>query len=339
MKISVRAPNRIDLAGGTIDIYPLYIFEEGAATVNIAIQIFSQVELETRSDSRIEIVSKDMKKEVVFEHLSDSRPEGELDLLIRAVNHYKPQAGITLISENQAPQGSGIGASSALLMAASAALNELTESHLSFPEMINIGANLEAQTIKIPTGKQDYYAAFYGGINAVWFDVSGARLEPISYLEKEIQELESRVVLSYTGIPHFSGENNWTIMKRYIDGEPKTISALKEIKKTALKMREAVINKKWNRIGELLKEEWENRKQLTPGVTTEKIDQVILQAEKAGAAASKLCGAGGGGCMITWVEPDKKKNVELALSAHGLKLLQFKVSLKGIQKEISLPTF
>ncbi len=339
MKISVQTPNRIDLAGGTIDIYPLYVFEEGAVTVNAAIQILSKIEIETRSDSKIEISSLDLKKEVLFEHLSDCKPEGELDLLVRAVQQYKPQTGISLKSENQAPQGSGIGASSALLMAASSGLNELTEKHLSYQQIIDMGANLEAQTIKIPTGKQDYYAAVYGGINAVWFDERGIRLEQMNYSETEIQELESRVILSYTGIPHFSGENNWTIMKRYIDGEEKTVRALREIKKTAFKMRDAVFHKQWDQIGFLLKEEWENRKKLTSGVTTEKIDEIILQAEKAGAVSSKLCGAGGGGCMITWVEPEKREQVESALRAQGIKLLPFKIALKGLKTKLSIPTF
>jgi D-glycero-alpha-D-manno-heptose-7-phosphate kinase len=331
MHISAQTPNRVDLAGGTLDIYPLYLFEEGSITVNIAIQIYSQAEIETRNDSKIEIFSEDLNQKVFFPSFEACLPKGELDLLIRAIRAYPPKTGIVLRTKNQAPQGSGLGASSALLMATSAALNALQEKKLDIQEIVDIGANLEAQTIRIPTGKQDYLAAMHGGINVFWFDEKGIRREPILYSEKELQELESHLVLSYTGLPHFSGENNWTIMRRYIDGELSTVKALGQIKATAFKMREAVLKRHWEKIGEALHEEWENRKALAQGVTTDVVEHLMAKAQHAGAKASKLCGAGGGGCMITWVEPNQKKKVEQVLEEEGAKILPFHVALKGIQ--------
>lgn len=331
MAFIAQAPNRIDLAGGTLDIYPLYLFEGGSVTVNVAIQIFSRAMVEPRQDSEIHFHSKDLKKQVSFKSMDVCVPQNELDLLIRAVVHHPPRTGIHLTTENQAPQGSGLGASSALLMAVSAALNEMNQRRYSIQEIIDIGANLEAQTIRIPTGKQDYLAAMHGGLNVFWFEEKGIRREAVPYSGKEIAELESRIILSYTGIPHFSGENNWTIMRRYIDGESSTVNALKRIKSTACRMREAVMKRDWNEIGEALKEEWENRKALAPGVTTPEVEHLMAKAREAGAKAGKLCGAGGGGCMITWVNPDRREKVAAVLKSEGAELLPFKVSLKGLE--------
>jgi len=331
MGIVVRTPNRVDLAGGTLDIYPLYLFEGGSVTVNIAIQLWSTTTIEKQRDLKIHLKSDDLKKEILFESFEACHVNNELDLLCRAVLYYAPKQGFKMTTKNEAPHGSGLGASSALLMAVSAGLNELGKSGLSIAEIIDVGSSLEAQTIRIPTGKQDYLAAMHGGINAFRFSEAGITRHKIDYSRKEIEALESRMILSYTGIPHFSGENNWTIMRRYIDGESSTVSALRNIKGTALKMRDAVIKRDWDAIAELLKEEWENRKALAVGVTTPVVEHLMAKAKEAGAKASKLCGAGGGGCMITWVDPDKKERVSKVLAKEGASLLPFKVSEEGLQ--------
>ncbi len=331
MGVIARTPNRVDFAGGTLDIYPLYLFEDGSVTVNVAIQVYSTAEVEKRNDSEIHFHSHDLKKELSFRSIEECRPQNELDLLIRAVRHYRPSKGMKLSTKNEAPQGSGLGASSALLMAVSAAMAEFNGNKLSIQQIIDIGANLEAQTIRIPTGKQDYLAAMHGGLNAFVFDESGIKREPILYQDQEIESLESRIILSYTGIPHFSGENNWTIMRRYIDGESSTVNALRRIKSTALKMREAVLARNWDEIGDALKEEWENRKALAEGVTTPVVEHLMAKAKEGGAKTSKLCGAGGGGCMMTWVEPDKKKKVADVLKQEGAEILPFKVSKSGLE--------
>lgn len=334
----VRTPNRVDLAGGTLDIYPLYLFEGGSVTVNIAIQLWSAASIQTHSASSVHIKSEDLQKELAFESLESLHVNNELDLLCRAVRHFSPKQGLKLTTKNEAPQGSGLGASSALLMAVAAGLNELGKNRLTIPEIIDVGASLEAQTIRIPTGKQDYLAAMHGGVNAFWFSEAGIKRDPIKYSAKDIADLESRMILSYTGIPHFSGENNWTIMRRYIDGESSTVNALRNIKQTALKMREAVMARNWDAIAELLKEEWENRKALAMGVTTPVVEHLMAKAKEAGAKASKLCGAGGGGCMITFVDPDKKAQVAKVLEKEGALLLPFKVSIEGLQIQKEQPS-
>src|SRR5205823_496169 len=130
---------------------------------------------------------------------------GPLDLCARILRFYRPTTGVDVELESRAPRGSGLGASSSLLIALSGALNALTGARYSPEEIITFGADLEAQNIRIPTGKQDYYAAMHGGVNAIWFNVGGNRIEPLLVDDAAVRTLEERLVLSFTGISHFSG--------------------------------------------------------------------------------------------------------------------------------------
>ena len=325
--IEAFAPVRIDLAGGTLDIYPLYIFEHGGITINLAINLLSYVKV-IPSGKTLKFYSEDMDIKVETDN-PDSLLEGDFDLLARTVKFYKPSRGLEIITRNPIPKGSGLGASSSLLMALSGALNKLTEKGYDRKEIIHIGANIEAQSIKIPTGKQDYYAAIYGGLNAIWFNMDGVEIEPLLKDEKDLKEFEKRLILTYTGESRFSGTNNWEVMKRYIDGH--AVQNMRNIKKTAEKMRISIINKDFNGIASLLAEEWENRKSLACGVTTDRIDFLMNLARSAGALASKICGAGGGGCMVTITEPENKKTIISALENRGAKVMDFSINKEGLR--------
>jgi len=255
--------------------------------------------------------------------------DGNFDLLARAVKFYCTETFMEIITHNPIPKGSGLGASSSLLMALSGALNRLSKKGYDRTQIIDLGANIEAKSIKIPVGKQDYYAAIYGGINAIWFKYDGVEVERLLSEEKDIKELESRLILTYTGESRFSGTNNWEMMKRYIDG--KAVNQMRNIKKTSEKMRISLINKDFSSLSSILAEEWENRKNLAEGVTTHRIEKLIKAAENKGAMASKICGAGGGGCMVTIVEPKNKQSVISAIEEEGAKVMDFSIDIEGIR--------
>lgn len=329
MKITATAPMRVDLAGGTLDIYPLYVFEGGAYTINAAIGIRSRVVLETHNGHKIIIYSRDLDMEFSALNMDKLRPVGPLDLVARTVKYYRPAAGLTITTENNIPKGSGLGASSTLLMALSHALIHLSGQRPDKEKVIDIGANIEAQSIKVPTGKQDYYPASYGGINAIWFGIDGVRRSSINAPSGFIQELEERTVLSFVGAPRFSGATNWNIMKAYIDNQSQTVVNIRRIKQTALKMKEVLAQGRFHALARLLREEWQNRKNLAPGVTNPQIDGVMAAIEKEGALASKLCGAGGGGCMVTLTRKGAKARVERYLQKAGVLVLPFKIERRG----------
>jgi len=331
MIIEATAPTRIDLAGAAFDIYPLYIFEDGGVTVNIAIDLINTVKLEARNDREIHLHSLDLN---IKEHAADADSldlEDKLGFIARIVKFYRPKIGLNITTHNTIPKGSGLGTSSSLLIALSGALNELNDTKIPPQLLIDYGACIEAQSITVPTGKQDYFAALYGGISAVWSQIKGCWREEIPLDDELKNELETRFILTFTGKPHFSGATNWDLVKGYIDNVGNIRESLQRGEKTGLKMRECFMNRDLQRLPELLNEEWENRKGQAEGVTTPKIDEMIEAAKKNGALTSKLCGAGGGGCMITYTEPDNRKKVINALQAHGAKLMEFKIARQGLK--------
>lgn len=324
------APARIDLAGGTLDIYPLYLFEEFGVTVNAAINYGSEVSITLRDDTRVVLRSLDTHTEQWADRLEDLDIHGPLPLLARVARWYMKDydRGVTITTRNKAPKGSGLGASSCLLITLSGALNELTGRNLSPMDLVQVGVQLEAQTIGIPCGKQDYMAAVFGGVNALWFEPGQDRVEPLG--NGAIEELNQRVVMSYTGESRFSGVSNWVMTKTYIDNDFGAREKLRAIKGTALAIREAIQEDDWVAFAECVAEEWENRRSLAAGVTTPKIDKIIAAAEHAGAHASKICGAGGGGCMITVIDPGDREKVENAIESAGGTVLPMEIQPKGL---------
>jgi len=330
MTITASAPTRIDLAGGTLDIYPIYLWTDGGVTVNMAIEPMTRVRLSTRPDREIHIYS-DSGGELHARDLDDLPLGQNLDLICRVLKYYRPASGIDLHTECCIPHGSGLGVSSSLLINLSGVLNHLNGSNLSPQEFIDYGANLEAQSIGIPTGKQDYFPPLHGLINAIWFSVAGIEVEPLVVEEATLRELETRVVLSFTGESHFSATSNWNMLKAYVENLGPNRENMLAIKRTAVAMREALLDADWDTFAALVHQEWQNRKHLAQGVTTPQIEKLIAAAARQGALASKICGAGGGGCMITVVPPARRDQVIKALEQNGAQHMPFSIARRGLQ--------
>jgi D-glycero-alpha-D-manno-heptose-7-phosphate kinase len=336
--IETSAPTRIDLAGGTIDIWPLYLFHPGAQTVNAAISIRATARIDTRSDQRIVIRSEDTDRTVEVEDWNELRQRGELRLLSLLTHWFLrgPEApahgrkeGLTLTTRSQSPAGAGIAGSSALNVAVCAALARWTRHHYEPEALLQIAMNVEAQAIDVPTGVQDYRPAMYGGIAAVELGVDGVRRVA---LDVDPRELERRIVLCYTGEPRNSGTNNWEITKRHIDGDRYIFDCFERIRDTATRLRTALARGDWDEVGKAIAEEWDNRKRLAPGVSTAAIDDLIARATAAGATAAKVCGAGGGGCLFCYGPPDKREAIRDALTTGGARVLDFRIERDGLTR-------
>jgi D-glycero-alpha-D-manno-heptose-7-phosphate kinase len=330
MRISATVPTRVDLAGSTLDVYPLYLFEGGGLTINAAIDVHASVTIVTRDDARLVLRSRDLDYREEIPSLAQMECGGRLDLVKRALNYYRPEMGLEITLHSGAPAGSGLGASSALLMALSNCLNHLTSRELSFAQIIDLGANIEAQVIGIPTGKQDYFPPLFGGVCAMWFDVDGWRFESLSTDRDLIDMLNERLIVSYTGIPHFSSVTNWAMLKRYIEKEGDTVSRMRDIKAIAMAMRETLVRLDMAEFAHLVDAEWRLRKGLAEGVSTPQIDAIMAAAADAGALASKICGAGGGGCMITVAHPPNAPGVRRALSSAGARVMDTRIVATGL---------
>lgn len=331
MYVEAVAPSRIDLAGGTLDIYPLYLFEVGGVTVNVGIDVGSRVRLTPRSDQEVHIRSVDTGAEQSAKTVQELTLGGPLDLVCRLLQFYAPATGVDVETENRAPKGSGLGASSSLLIALSGALNELNETGFDGETLIRFGADVEAQNIRIPTGKQDYYAAYYGGVNAIHWGIRENRVQPLLVSEETLGTLERRLILSFTGISHFSGATNWDMLRNYIENTGSTRENMAAINRTAHDMAAVLQNADFDGFAQVLDREWQNRRGMAEGVSTPEIDAMISAAAVSGAISSKICGAGGGGCMITFVEDGRQEAVKAALAAQGARVIPFRISREGLQ--------
>lgn len=325
--IDSSAPTRIDLAGGTLDIWPLYLFHHDAQTLNAAISLRAHCTLRTRPGRGLAIRSEDTGRVVEARHWSDLRETTELTLLGRIL-HYFEADGLEVLTRSESPVGAGIAGSSALNIAVCGALARWRRASLSDAELLQIAMNVEAQAIDVPTGVQDYRPALYGGVSAVELRVDGIRRVAI---DLEPSELHDRIVLAYTGASRNSGINNWDVTKRHIDGDREVFDHFERIRDVARDMRAALAARDWPRVGQLLAQEWDNRKRLAPGVTTPEIDALIASARDAGASAGKVCGAGGGGCLICFGDPERAAAVREALAARGARVIDFHIETEGLR--------
>ena len=325
--IASSAPTRIDLAGGTIDIWPLYLFHDGASTLNAAISLRAHAQVDARTDGRIEIRSLDTGRRLSAANWSELTGSGDLPLLSLLARHYQLE-NATLTTRGESPAGAGIAGSSALTIAVLGALARWTGGSPDPEHLLQVAMNVECQTIRVPTGVQDYRPALYGGVAAIELRVDSVRRVA---LDVDPRELERRIVLAYTGAPRSSGTNNWEITKRHIDGDRHIFDCFERIRDTASAMRTALQRGDWDEIGRQIAKEWENRKRLAPGVTTPTIDDLIARATASGATAAKVCGAGGGGCLFCYGPPQTHSAIAAALAEGGARLLDYRIETKGLR--------
>jgi D-glycero-alpha-D-manno-heptose-7-phosphate kinase len=318
------------MAGGTIDIWPLYLFHNAPVTVNFAVDRYASCTLETRADARIVLRSRDLKAREEFASLEAlcAAQRYKLPLAAYVVRYFAPATGLDLATDSEAPAGAGIAGSSALMIALAAAFNKLTGAGYGLEKLREIAQNIEAQIIRVPTGCQDYYPALYGGVNAIELTEAGVVRKPVTV---DAEDLNERVVLAYTGEPRNSGINNWEVMKAHIDGDRAVHRNFDRIAQIARGMRQALEKPDWEEAGRLLRQEWSHRKKNAPGISTPLIDRLVAVTRRAGALGAKVCGAGGGGCVFFLVERGAKSRVSEAVEREGATVLPVRVAIGGVR--------
>lgn len=330
MIIDSSAPPRVDLAGGTIDIWPLYLFHKGATTVNFALSLHARCRIETRDDGRIVLESRDRKIqfETSLDAMEDLLLEERLELVSKLVHFFKPTTGFHLVAESAVPAGAGLGGSSALAIACIGALNRLVGNRYDARKFVTIAANIESTVIRVPAGFQDYYPPLYGSVSSIHFRPDGIEREA---LEINTSELQRRISICYTGEPRLSGINNWEIFKRHIDGDSELFELFEGIRDSAREMREALLADDWSRVAAVMQQAYPNRKRLAPNITTPQMDSLVEKALANGAEAAKVCGAGGGGCIAFLCADGRRADVERALAVErGVEVLDWTVATEGL---------
>ncbi len=330
MIIESSAPTRIDLAGGTLDIWPLYLFHDQAQTINAALTLRAHCRLRPLPATEVVLRSEDTGTEVRVAHWSELRTASDLKLLARILSFFE-LGGVEVTTRSDSPVGAGIAGSSALNIAVCGAVARWRGLALSDAELLQIAMNVEAQTIDVPTGVQDYRPALYGGVSAVELRVDGVKRVK---LDVDAADLGSRLVVAYTGASRNSGINNWDVTKRYIDGDASIRASFDQIARISTALRAALAVRDWVAVAGHIADEWEARKRLAPGVTTPAIDRLIAAASDAGASAAKVCGAGGGGCLFCLAAPGDTPAVRSALAAGGALVLDCTIDDIGLRIDV-----
>jgi D-glycero-alpha-D-manno-heptose-7-phosphate kinase len=349
MKYKVKAPARIDLAGGTLDLWPLYLFFENTATINCTIDQYAEVEVEvgtlnkTSNTPTIELISLDRNASHFFHsygecvesfqntHKAISLP-ASLQLHARVVRHFlslwRRTAPIKITTKCASPLGAGLGGSSALNIALCVALRKITLANYSDEELIALARDLETTVIDVPAGEQDYWSALFGGVQAIRMDF-GRKHRKVFYKHKDF--VQSQTILCYSGQSRNSGINNWSVYKKFIDGDGVVREAFKDIVKATALLEESLESFSYEKFWSAINQEWEARQKLAPTIATDSMLNTINFAKSKGAKAAKVCGAGGGGCFIIVCEPDKKEELIQLLRKQGSEVIDFNIVEKGCE--------
>ena len=302
------SPTRVDFAGGTLDCWPLYNFVDGCITTNLSIDIVTEAELSKRDDKKIVLDIQDGAVRQEFDSIEDlfSSSEALLTLLKAHLNYWKPEFGFNLRSNSQSPIGGGLGGSSSLTVSLIKAFSKVMGKSLGGMEIVTLASNVEAQVLHTPTGTQDYFPAIRPGLHALHYELGGVRHE---VLDVNLDELGKRLFLVYTGKPHHSGLNNWSVIQATIGKDKKTLIELQALKEIASEVYKVCQQQKWSDLAELFKQEFKHRVALAPAFSSPEIEKLNDSCLRAGAEAVKICGAGGGGCVMVWCDADNRTDL------------------------------
>jgi D-glycero-alpha-D-manno-heptose-7-phosphate kinase len=326
MKFSKQSATRVDLAGGTLDCWPLYLLVGNCVTVNLAVSISTRVVLEERADESIEIHVRDLKYQKRFGNLTEllNCTDGDLRLVKAHIEYWAPTKGFKLETVSESPIGGGLGGSSSLSISLIKAFSDWLKRPLELYPAVELAHNLEAQVLGKMTGTQDYFPAMSPGLNAIHYTARGPELET---LPTDSDFWNDRLSLVYTGQPHQSGLNNWQVIKASLDGDRGTLRALADIRAVSWDLYRAVKEKAWDQLPKLFDREFDARVRLSSSFSSPEIDRLRQLALKSGAQAVKICGAGGGGCVLVWSSPERKQKVEAGCREQGFEVLGAKAVL------------
>ncbi len=345
MLIRARAPVRIDFAGGWSDV-ALFTEHSKGLVVNGAINRYAyatlrcesqttqddSVELQRILDKSIRIYSADFDTFIEADDVRQLEYDGNIDLVKAGVRRMSIQiGGFDLITQSNAPPGSGLGTSAAMGVALVSVLGALKEATYLPYEYAELASTIERHELGILGGKQDHYASALGGIHFMEFQGEEVKTSPLRLPPQIRYELEKNLVLCYTGQPRLSGNIHQNVTSAYKSADPNVRDALETLKATAEATKTALMRGRLTEFGELLTQNWQNQKKLHPSVTNEQIEQLFKIATAHGAIGGKACGAGGGGCLLFYCEPTREHSVRQKLEDAGARVIDVNFDFDGLQ--------
>lgn len=326
-----RAPVRISLAGGGTDL-PAYYTQFGGLVINTTIDKYFYVFLRAFSEGEsLQIASSDYSTFYRQDAANgDGAPvEGTLKLPRTILRYFGIERGLSMFLASEIPPGTGLGSSSTVTVAIIKALTTALGEQLSKAELAELACTLEIEEMGMPIGKQDQYAAAFGGLNEIEFTAQGNRVTPLDVSWETSQRLQDHLMLFFTG----HSRNSADILKEQTQASKKsssgTVEALHRVKAMVADVRHSLISGDLHAFGELLHENWMQKKRFAPGVTNTLIDESYDDARRLGAVGGKITGAGGGGFLMLYCERPYQAGVTAALESRGLLRMDFRFDSAG----------
>ncbi len=325
--VEATAPTRIDLAGGTVDLWPLYLFHSDAVTVNAAIDLCQRVRVAPAKARTVRIIDRNADRTLEWKVRETPPGHPGYELFGQVLRHFSGHQGLHIEFQSDAPRGAGLAGSSALLVALCGALIRSARKGIRRDRFLELVRDIETRLIRVPAGTQDYYPALWGGVQALWWRPGEVVREPLPALP---HELEKRLLLVYTGTSRHSGTNNWEVFKTHLDGDRRVHRLFEKIAGAGREMAQSLKRGDFVAAGSAMEVEAEARKRLFPGIVTPGIRSLERAVRRTGAIATKVCGAGGGGCVVIYVYPEDMDRCRAKVRALGFRDLPFKIQRKGL---------
>ncbi len=326
--IRAKAPLRISFSGGGTDVMP-YPRDHGGAVLSATVDLYAFASV--RPDAEYRVVAEDGST-ARYASPEEMAFDGHLDLVKACLRHMAPETGLDLHLFCDAPPGSGLGSSSALVVAMLAAVAEQTHTPLTPYELAARAYRVERVELRQAGGMQDQYASAFGGFNYIEFmDEDRVVVNPLRVRPDVLNELHGSLLLCYTGITRKSGGILARQVEGYRAGRPASLEALARIKDLSVELKEALLTGDLDRFAEGLNEGWREKQRLADGITNERVDELYERAMKAGARAGKLLGAGGGGYLLLFCPFEERAAVAEAMEEAGGRIVRFDFEERGAQ--------
>ena len=330
-----KAPLRIGLAGGGTDVSP-YCDEFGGAILNATISLYAYANIETIAEDKIIIEAKDRNEIEIFEWATALPINGKLDLLKGVYNRIQKDYGIAkqgfkLSTFVDAPAGSGLGTSSTLVVAIIGAFVEMLKLPMGDYDIAHYAYEIERQDLKLAGGRQDQYAATFGGVNFMeFYENDKVIVNPLRIRQEYLNELENNLVLFFTATSRESATIIKEQQKNITQKNDESIAATHLLKEQSKMMKEALLKGKLHSIGEILAYGFEQKRKIAANISNSFIEEIYTTTKNAGATGGKISGAGGGGFMIFYCPATTRYNVINALQQFGGEVKHYRFSNEGL---------
>jgi D-glycero-alpha-D-manno-heptose-7-phosphate kinase len=334
----VRSPVRISFGGGGTDL-PAYFSAFGGGVLSAAIDKYFYTLISRRDDGRIQVISSDLKVTETWEDIRDTPVDTtRLGIVLSTLKHMDRHFGADVFLASEIPPGTGLGSSASVCVNILKAISEICHLTMSRYELAATAYMIAHDVLQKPVGKQDEYAAAFGGVNYIQFHQDdNVTVEPLVAEADTIQRLQDNLMLFFTGVSH----DSWSILKQQDKDTRanggKSLEALHKIKQYGLKMRSALEDGNLDDFGLMLDEAWQQKKLVTKGISNEQIDHLYSIARKNGALGGKITGAGGGGFLLLYCETQHQPALRAAFAEEGISEMMFKFDFGGAQLLVDDP--